>query len=244
MLVVTVFATHIDIVLDKPLQDRTWIDDATGGASVTAIATPASARIELLRRLYWNASVDRELVLDRAYPSDTYAGTRFKPTVNGVLPGVHGYFLFDTTGTQATFAGATMKAKNGNYALYEGRRPRFAVLVENQLSTGWLSPYTRLRAWPTTSHPAGSPVARFTLTLPPEGSRRVHMHVGTQTFVVESGSALHLSCRSARWPLDLLLVSNDVIPDTLGRPVTAGLIDLTVKSGPTSRATGCSTTTG
>jgi hypothetical protein len=252
MLCITIFATHIDIVLNKPMPDPAWIDEATGGAPVTAIATPASPRIELLKRLYWNASINREIVLDRAYPTDTYAGTRFKPGANGVLPGVHGYFLFDANGTQATFAGATIKARRDNYVLLDGQYPRLRVLVENQLSTGWLSPYTRLRAWPSNPRGNGSPVARFTLTLPPAGSRRVHMQVGTQsvgmttvgtqTFVVDSGSRVTLTCRSPKWPLDLLLVSNDVIPDSVGRPVTAGLIGLTVKEGPVAHASGCSAT--
>lgn len=242
MLVVTVFATHIDMVVDKPVHNPSWIDEATRGASVTLIATPASPRIELLRRLYWNASINREVILDRATPSDNYRGTRIRPAASGYLPGVHGYFLFDANGTQAVFAGATRVAEHGNYVLFKGNRPRFKVLVEDQLSTGWLSPYTLLRAWPSTPGAAGSPVARFTLSLPPKGSRRAHIQIDSQTFVVGSGSRLHLTCRSPKWPLKLLLVSNDVVPDSLGRPVTAGMVGLTVKNGPVAAASGCSAT--
>jgi hypothetical protein len=193
----------------------------------------------LLRRLYWNASINREVILDRATPSDNYRGAHIRPTASGYLPGVHGYFLFDANGTQAVFAGATRVAEYGNYVLFKGNRPRFKVLIENQLSTGWLSPYTLLRAWPGTPR-AGSPVARFTLSLPPEGSRRAHIQIDSQTFVVESGSRLHLTCRSPKWPLNLLLASNDVVPDSLGRPVTAGMVGLTVKNGPVAPASGCS----
>jgi hypothetical protein len=241
MLGVTVAAVHVDRVLRHTAVDPAWIDEAAGGAHVTAVATPASPRLELIRQLYWNASVDREVLLPGADPTDVYAKTQVKLGPDGELVGVHGYFLFDRTGTQATFEGATTKAARGNYVLFEGRRPRFRVLVENQLSTGWLSPYSRLRAWRGTA--TGSPVVRFTLSLPPEGGRRVHIQLGHQAFVVNSGSALRMTCRSIRWPFALLLVSNDAVPDSKGRPVTVGLTRLTVSSGPAPAAAGCTAAT-
>ncbi len=241
MLVVTVAAVHVDRVLRHNAVDPAWIDEAAGGAHVTAVATPASPRLELIRQLYWNASVDREVLLQGADPTDVYAKTQVKLGPDGELEGVHGYFLFDRTGTQARIAGATTKASRGNYVLFEGRRPHFRVLVENQLSTGWLSPYSRLRAWRGSA--TGSPVVRFTLSLPREGTRRVDMHLGNQTFVVGSGSALHLTCRSTSWPFKLLLVSNDAVPDSKGRPVTVSLTRVTVSSGPRHATAGCSATT-
>jgi hypothetical protein len=241
MLVITVVALHVDRVFNQEADDPAWIDEAAHGARVTAIATPASPRLSLLRQLYWNASVDRELLLDAAGQTDVYAKKQVELGPNGELVGVHGYFLFDGGGTQARLAGATIKATRGDYVLYEGRRPRLRVLVENQLSTGWLSPYSRLRAW--RGNGTGSPVVRFTLSLPPEGARRVRMHLGNQTFVVTSGSALHMTCRSARWPFELSLVSNDAVPDSEGRPVTVGLTRLTVSSLPTHAAAGCSAAT-
>jgi Dolichyl-phosphate-mannose-protein mannosyltransferase len=242
MLVVTVTAVHIDRTLNQKADDPAWIDVAAGGANVTAIATPSSPRLQLIRQLYWNASVDREVLLEGAEGSDSYAKQQLKVGPDGVLEGIHGYFLFDRTGTQATFAGATAKAHRDDYTLFEAPRPRLRVLVENQLSTGWLSPYSRLRAWPT-GRANGSPVVRFTLSLPPEGTRRVHMQLGSQKFVVKSGSMLHLTCASARWPFKLLLLSNDIAPDELGRPVTVGLTGLSVTRGPArSGAAGCSAT--
>jgi len=242
MLVVTVTAIHVDRNLNQRADDPAWIDEAVGDAHVTAVATPSSPRLRLLRQLYWNASVDREVLLEGADPSDNYARTQLTLGPNGELEGVQGYFLFDRTGSQATLAGATLKATKDDYALYEGQHPRLTVLVENQLSTGWLSPYSRLRAWPT-GKAAGSPVVRFTLSLPPEGTRRVHMQLGSQTFLVESGAALHLTCRSPRWPFKLLLLSDDALPDNLGRPVTVGLTGLSVTTGRSHQPAGCSATT-
>jgi hypothetical protein len=116
--------------------------------------------------------------------------------------------------------------------------------VENQLSTGWLSPYAWLRAWPSDSSATSAPTVRFTLSLPREGAREVHMQLGDQLFVVRSGSSVHLTCRSPKWPLDLVLASNDVAPDPLGRPVTVDLTQLTVTSGAARTTAGCSTTAG
>ena len=246
MLVVTFVAIHVDQVENQSANDPTWIDAAAHGAHVTAVATPSSARLQLLRQLYWNPSVDREVLLDDAQPTDIYATKHVTAGPDGQVGGVHGYFLFDQTGTQARFTGATVKARRGHYLLLEGSRPRFRTLVENQLSTSWLSPYSRLRAWPAGAA-TGAPVVRFTLSLPPEGKRHVHMRVGSQTFVVNSGTALRLTCRSSRWPLSLLLLSNDIVPDSLRRPVTVGLTKLSVASDPAPRAgtrASCSATPG
>lgn len=244
LLVISVVAVHIDDHFNKQASSPGWIDKAAGGASVTAVATPASGRIEMLRQIYWNASVNREVTLDRATPTDTYYVPQIHAGPNGELGRVRGYFLFDRTGTQTVLAGATAVARNGNYTLFSGEHPRFRTLVENQLSTGWLSPYNWLRAWPSSLTTTSSPVVQFTLSLPPEGSRRVHMQLGDQTFVVGSGSPLRLTCRSPKWPFDLVLASNDVASDSLGRPVTARLTHLSVKSGAASTTAGCSATTG
>lgn len=242
VLIVSVVAIHIDGNFNKQATDPAWVDRAAGGASVTAVATPASGRIELLRQLYWNASVDREVALDRATPTDTYATPGIHPGPHGELGGVHGYFLFDETGTQAVFAGATTVAIHDAYTLFDGKHPRLRSLVENQLSTGWLSPYSWLRAWPSSATTTSSPIVRFTLSLPPGGSREVHMQLGDQTFIVGSGSSLHLTCRSPKWPFSLVLASNDVASDSLGRPITVALTHLTAKNSTASTSSGCSAT--
>lgn len=239
LVAVSVVAVHIDRVFNKPANAPGWVDKAADGSNVTAVATPASGRIELLRQLYWNASVDREVTLDRATPTDTYATPRIQIGPNGELGGVHGYFLFDRTGTQAAFAGATTVATHGEFTLLNGDHPRLRTLLENQLSTGWLSPYSWLRAWPADPAKPGSAVVRFTLSLPAGGSRLVHMQLDDRTFVVRSGSSLQLTCGSARWPFSLLLASNDVAGDPLGRPITVKLTNLTVASSAAASPKGC-----
>lgn len=241
MLGVTVVAVHVDIVNNIKRVDPTWIDDATAGAHVTAVATPSSPRLKLLKQLYWNPSINREVALENATPSDTYPTSQVKPGANGVLPGVHGYFLFDRTGTQATFVGATLKATSGDFALYKGSNPRFRLLVENLLSTAWLSPFSRLRAWPD-GDADRSPVVRFTLSLPPVGNRQIHLQLGAKVVLVGAKSPVHVTCRAPHWPFKLIMASKDAVPDSVGRPVTVGMTNVTV--GHTSarvRAASCST---
>jgi len=244
LLVVAGVAIHIDSVFNKKAVDPGWVDRAAKGASVTAVATPASGRIELFRQLYWNASIKREAALDRAIPTDTYYTLPIHPAAHGELRGVHGYFLFDRTGSQAVFAGVTTIAARGDYTLFKGEHPRFRTLLENQLSTGWLSPYSWLRAWPENPATKSDPVVRFTLSLPSTSTRQVHMQVDDQTFVVEPGKPVEMTCRFRTWPFKLLLASNDVSLDALGRPVTVRLTHLSAKSSASSARTGCSATSG
>jgi hypothetical protein len=242
MLGVTAVAIHVDAVNNIARVNPTWVDDATAGAHVTAVATPSSPQLKLIKQLYWNPTITREVTLENAVPSDRYPTDQLKPGPNGELEGVRGYFLFDTAGTQATFTGATTVATNGSYVLYRGAHPRFRLLVENQLATAWLSPYTRLRAWPN-ARSETAPVVRFTLSLPPVGNRRVHVQLGThQIVVVNPTTPLSVTCRSAHWPFKLLITSNDAVPDSVGRPVTVGMTNVTVGSGPSRNGpTSCST---
>lgn len=241
MVAVTVAAVHVDTVNNIDRVDPTWIDDAVSGGYVTAVATPSSPRLRLIKQLYWNPSITREVTLENAIPSDTYPTEQVKPAADGALPGVHGYFLFDRTGTHAVFTGARSKATSGDFALYQGSHPRFRLLVENLLSTAWLSPFSRLRAWPN-GDADRSPEVRFTLSLPPIGNRQVHAQLGSQVVVVGTNSPLHVTCRAARWPLKLIIASNDVVPDSLGRPVSVRMTNISV--GHTSSHVGadsCST---
>lgn len=224
---VTVVAVHVDIVNNIGRANPTWIDNTVGGAPVTAVATPASPQLKLIEQLYWNPSITREVALENATPSDRYPTQQVRPGPDGTLPGVHGYFLFDRTGTQATFRGATLKATSGDYGLYKGSHPRFRLLVENLLSTAWLSPYSRLRAWPA-GDADRSPVVRFTLSLPPEGNRDVHIQLGAQLFVIGTTSPLHVTCQAPRWPFKLIIASRDAVLDSVGRPVTVGMTNVTV----------------
>jgi hypothetical protein len=243
--VITVAAIHVDRSLVTRAHDFDWVDQAANGASVTAVATPSGAPLQFIKQLYWNASVNHEVVMPGAPPSDSYATQLAPVSQTGALEGVRGYFLFDRTGTQAIFSDARRVDTSGPYALFHSSEaPHFRVLVENQLSTGWLSPYTRLRVWPAGNGRHGSSV-RFTLFLPADAPHRARMNVGTKKFVVKPGSSLDLKCASGSPSLKVILYSPDAIPDRLGRPVTVQMSDVHVSRSSVTR-TGplCVRTTG
>jgi hypothetical protein len=243
--VTTIAAIHVDRSLNAHYADPGWVNRAANGAPVTVVATPSSAPLQLIKQLYWNSSVNREVVLPGAPPTDSYATEVGSISSQGALEKVHGYFLFDESGSQAVFADARHVETNGRYALFHSRgTPHFRVLVENQLSTGWLSPYTRLRVWPGGPTGGGSR-ARFTLSLPPDAPHRARMSIGTRKFVVHPGEHVPITCVSPKPSLRVILYSPDPIPDRLGRPVTVQMsgVDVSHDSAAPGQSR-CSRTTG
>ncbi|HEU5371789.1 MAG TPA: hypothetical protein VFU51_05315 [Gaiellaceae bacterium] len=241
MLAATAAATYVDIHDNYHPANPVWVDDATGGASVTAIATPASDHLALVKQLYWNGSIDRELVLDSAVPTDTYATEQVKLGADGTLAGVRGYFLFDRGGTQATFAGTRLVAHRGPYELRQAlSHPRVRLLVENQTPDGWLAPIARLRAWGE----APRPRVRFTLSLPAGASRGVRIWLGLRRFTVSPGARMPVTCVSGRWPLKVVFAAqkSQLRASPLSAPSSVRLTDARiVPGGPAVRgATRCS----
>ena len=69
-LTASVVATHVDIRLTRASRarlpaDLSWVDHAARGP-VTAIETPQTLKEDLLQQLYWNTSIDREVLLGSA----------------------------------------------------------------------------------------------------------------------------------------------------------------------------------
>lgn len=239
--VTTAAAVHVDFTLNSRASDPGWIDSAAHGASVTAIATPSSDQYGLIKQLYWNPGVDHEVALANAVPTDVYVKKQIAPAPDGSIGGIGRYFLFDRGGTQAVFAGAATVATNGQYELLRaGSKPRFRLLVEDQLTSGWLAPVARLRAWQP-GQAAGTPRVEFTLSLPAAAAKRVPLRLGTQTFVVRPGDRLQFSCASRRWPVKVLFVAGETSLDSSGRPVSVHLSGARVAPGgpATTRALRC-----
>jgi len=204
LLVATAGATYVDIHDNYRPTDPAWIDAAARGAHVTAIATPSSDHLSLIKQLYWNRSISRELVLDSAVPTDTYATKQVSVAANGTLVGVHGDFLFDRGGTQATFVGTQLIARRATYELLRPTStPRFRLLVENQTPDGWLGPVARLRAWAATPNPR----IRFTLSLPAGAATSVRVWLGLRRFTVAPGARVPVTCASSRWPVKVVFAA-------------------------------------
>ena len=62
----------------------TWVDDANVG-KVTAVATPLANTGLLTEQLYWNRSIDREVVLSGADPTDAFAASPVTVAGDGTL---------------------------------------------------------------------------------------------------------------------------------------------------------------
>jgi hypothetical protein len=216
-----------------PPPDPAWVDHAAAGASVTAIVTPSSGRVQMLQKLYWNSSIQRELVLGAGMATDTYPHPAATISRTGALTNVHGDFLFDGTGSQASFWNAAILASHDefNHGVSDKRftlfhangTPRFRLLVENQLSSGWLSPLTHLRAWPASgSGPTG---VRFTLSLPATAPHRVRLFVGPERFVLHPGDRMRFACGGTS-PVDMFVFSEDASLDRFKRLVTVQMSGL------------------
>lgn len=209
VLAATAAATYVDIHDNYHPTDPTWVDAAAKGASVTAIATPSSDHLALVKQLYWNRSIDRELLLDSGVPTDAYAKTQVKVGANGALVGLRGDFLFDRGGTQATFAGTRLIARRGTYELLRATStPRFRLLVENQTPDGWLGPVARLQAWAS----APRPRVRFTLSLPSGAGKTARVWLALRRFVVAPGERIPVTCASSTWPVKVIFAAERSAP--------------------------------
>lgn len=237
-------AVSVDLHDSKLLidPDPAWLDRASHGAPVAVVATPGSGRAALLRLLYWNHSITREVVLDAAVPSDVYGKDHVEVSRSGVLPHTGRYFVVDNDGTQAQFQNATKVAQRGSFALYHSEQPaRLRVLVEWQSQEGWLGKPSELRAWPTpTQH--GHPRVRFVLSLPSDAPVAGRVRIGSQKFVVRPGQRVPVACASKHWPVSVVIDGNLVTQDSKRRDVTVRLTNIRVSPAATAvSAPRCST---
>ena len=95
--------------------DLQWIDHNAHGP-VTAIATPLSSPSGLFLELFWNPSVNHELALDDADPTDIYVKKQLQIAPDGTLRGIQGPFVFDDNGSWAAFTGATLVKEEDDYS--------------------------------------------------------------------------------------------------------------------------------
>ena len=233
-------AVHVDYFLNYQSPNPRWVDEATHGSPVTAVGTPSSGKLQLLEQMYWNTSIDDEIVFPfGGIATDVYAKKAAVISTTGEL-NAQPYFLYDRTGSQATFWNAAMLGARGWLRLYHATgNPRLRMFVENQLNTGWLSPIVRLRAWPRDAASKNLRVG-FTLSLPATMHGVAHVLVDHTMYTVSPGSRVTLTCGSAAAPLTVYLSSSDVVRDRFDRPVTVRMSNETFSSGAAKVASGCS----
>jgi len=192
-------AVHLDLRVAHALRaslpaNLTWVDDAVPG-SVTAVATDQRPSSGLRELIYWNPSIERELVLPGAAPTDPFSAPPLRIGPEGELVGITGPFLYDGTASAALFTHARRIAQWSAFGLWAPvGQPRFRALVWPRYPGGWLTSSGTIQAWPLT---AGSAVrASFTLSLPRSAGRPVRLWLGSQPEVVRPGRRIVVACRS------------------------------------------------
>jgi hypothetical protein len=229
MVTATGAAVHTDLRLTQGIRDKLpkeldWVDAAAKGRPVTAIATPLSSAGLLLLQLYGNPSIDRELILDDAQRTDPYATEPVAVGSGGLLRDVSGAFLFDGSGTWASFRNSRLVTDKDHFQLREtlgAAHPSFRALIEGIFPDQWLIPGGRIRAWPTKPG-AGARIA-FDLSLPDPWPHPVRMTVGGHRFVLRPGETKRVLCASTRGQVDVEYRSRDGEVDSLLRPITLRL---------------------
>jgi hypothetical protein len=214
----------------------TWVDDASPGRLVTAVLTPGGAPGDLFEPLYWNRSVQRELLLGNAYSGDTWRSAPAPVTAEGRLLGAQGNLLFDVVGTTVRLADARLLARERGFALWQPNgAARLRLLIEGRYFDEWLGGSGRIRAWPL--RPGDATRLSFTLLVPAnQGKPRIHLTIGRSHLTVERGVPQKVVCVSGGRPLDLAFSSSDVFRDPNLRLLSLKLLDARVDDVPRVRA--------
>jgi hypothetical protein len=204
-----------------------WVDDVARG-QVTAIATPSSPPTDLIGQMYWNQSIQREMILDNAAATDAFSAPRLRIDSTGGLEDVGGDLLIHDFGTTLRFANGRVIAKQRNFSLWRTRgTPRLRLLIENRYDTGWLARAGTIRVWPK----AGARAVKFafSLSLPRDWPRSVvRVKLGQREFAVDRGSSIRVACQSRRGALNVRFSSADFVIQGDFRPFSARLTLLNV----------------
>jgi hypothetical protein len=215
-------------------RNLTWVDDSSRG-NVTAVATAGGPSNDLLDPLYWNRSVDREVLLGAAHSSDGWQSSRALVTASGHLLGADGNLLFDVVGTTAWLADAQLLARERGFTLWHPRAaPRLRLLIENRYFDNWLGGNGRMRVWPL--RPGRATRLSFTLLVPAgRPNKPVHLTIGRSKFDVRLGSPQKVVCVSGAHPFDLKFSSDDAFFDLSLRVLSLKLMHPQVSDVPRTR---------
>jgi hypothetical protein len=243
----TIAATHTDWTLTRSVRaalpaDLEWVDHAAHGP-VTAVATPVADQKDLLDPLYWNTSIQREVVLDTGDPSDAFAARRVRVGPDGELPDTRGDLLLNDFGTTSVLADATRIARTAEFSLWHPNgRPRFRLLIEGRFYDGWLSRVGWIRAWPLGNSTTGTRLS-FTLMSPRSRKYAIHLKLARRVLTVRPGTYYDVTCQNPSGPVSVRFSSRSFYLDATSRPLTVELSGIRMADlpAPTTRAAGVST---
>jgi hypothetical protein len=180
--------------------DLSWVDHAARGR-VTAIETPQAVKQDLLYQLYWNTSIQREVLLGSANPTDSFSAPHLRIEADGELENVHGDVLFHDYGATGVLANARPVARKVRFTLWQTSGvPRLGYVIPGRFWDGWLAAAGRLRAWPR----AGKAVRlSFRLDLPSTFHRPLPVvTIGGLPVTVHPGETVSVACTSKSGALD------------------------------------------
>ncbi len=180
--------------------DLSWVDHADHGP-VTAIETPQAVKQDLLYQLYWNTSVQREVLLGSANPTDAFNAPHLRIGANGELENVHGDVLFHDYGATGVLANARPVASKVRFTLWQTSGvPRLRYVIPGRFWDGWLAESGRLRAWPQAEKAVR---LSFRLGLPSNWHRPLPVvTIGGLPVTVQPGGAVSVACTSKGGALD------------------------------------------
>jgi hypothetical protein len=173
------------------MSPRDWVDQAHVGP-VTLIQTRGAQQAAAVEQLYWNPSIEHELLLGNAIATDAYPAPKLHATPDGHLPGVDGAVLVQNWGATVRFQNATVVSHAGTWSLWNGdAAPQLSLVEDGRYYDDWLTRRGRLTVWPDASGRVQGTLS-FSLWLPP-GSRAVTMRFGGMRYRVEPGRATIVS---------------------------------------------------
>jgi hypothetical protein len=170
--------------------DAQWVDHANLGR-VTLVEPPGSVPPHALEALWWNDSIQRELVLGNGTPTDHFGGLDAgRVTSDGTLLSngkpVTDSVLVQTYGSRLAFANASLAARGPAFELYRAAGPlRVTMLADGYYADGWLARRGAVTVWPDASGSTRGTL-ELVLSLPREaqtttvrfGGRTFHVHPG------------------------------------------------------------------
>lgn len=176
-----------------------WVDQASAGRRVTAVATTFAPSGYLREQLFWNTSIQREVTAPGGAATDVFNAPSVRIGSLGTMTNVQGDVLFDNTWATGVLADATVVARVPGFTLWRPRhRPRFRLLITDRYPTGWLGYGGVIQAWPLA---AGRDVSvSFDVSLPRRW-QPAKLKLGATTVAVLPGHSVRVTCLGSSGPV-------------------------------------------
>ena len=192
--------------------DARWIDHANL-KHIALIEAPGSVAPHALEALWWNTSVDRELLLAGGTPTDHFGGREQLGIARDGRMFVAGGrtvaqpLLVQTYGSRLAFANATLIKRGNTFELFEpSGTPHVTMLAIGYFFDGWLANRGSVSVWPDASGRTTGAL-RLSLSMPAgAGATQLDLRAPgySRTVTVRPGKSIPVVVRvSAKGPWTL-----------------------------------------